>query len=175
MPHISSNIGKMTMNFCHNMFNCMANISNIWLVYGDSVLSEHMDNVSKSKHQYGDLSISEGDIQRHFGAVFLVYRDTPWLAHFRMIEPWYLPIKGHIVRQIWHQCNQECAKCVQYMFYIGRHSRLVVGNCKNGHLAKSQRLNKKHSRKPADLETSAMKLYHEVYRYMWNISTVRNS
>ena len=41
------------------------------------ILPEHIDNVSNSRHQYGDLSISEGDTQRHFGAVFLVYRDTP--------------------------------------------------------------------------------------------------
>ena len=68
-----------------------------------------MDNVSKSKHQDRDLSISEGDIQRHIGAVFLVYRYTPLLPHFRMVEPSYLPIKGYIVRQIWHQCSQERA------------------------------------------------------------------
>ena len=33
--------------------------------------------------------------QRNFGAAFLVYWDSPWLAHFHMIEPLYVPIKGY--------------------------------------------------------------------------------
>ena len=60
-------------------------------------------NISKETNQF--LKETPDDI---LGAVFLVYRDTtPLLAHFPMVEPSYLPIKGYIVCQIWHQCSQE--------------------------------------------------------------------
>ena len=48
------------------------------------------------------------------------------------VEPSYLPKQGCTVSQILHQCSQECAKCIQYMFYIGRHSRYMVRNRENG-------------------------------------------
>ena len=38
------------------------------------------------------------------------------------------------------------------MFYLDRRSQLLVRNRENAYLAKSQRLNKRHSLKPAALE-----------------------
>ena len=111
-----------------------------------------MDTISKSKYNEGGNSLLEGATQRHSGALFLACRNAQRLDQFRMVEPSYLHIKVYSVRRILHQCSQECAKCIQYIFYIGRRSRWVVKNRETGHLAKSWRLNKRHSLKPADLE-----------------------
>ena len=48
-------------------------------------------NISRETNQF--LKETSNNI---WGAVFLVYRDTPLLARFRMVEPSYLPIKGYL-------------------------------------------------------------------------------
>ena len=89
-PHISSNIGILTMNFCQNMFQCMANISNIRLVQGDSVIMKRGENL-----------------------------DTTF-AYWEIVQPPYISIEDCWCHQILPPVTRVYGQCIQVKRSVGR-------------------------------------------------------
>ena len=146
-------LGLINMIKC----KCMANVSDIRLVKGDSLVKKY----------------------KRPG-----YRDTLRFDQCHEVEPSYHRSRIISVLHIWHRCNTECTKSLQCKFCKWRSSRKGVRNRENGHLQMTVYKDKRYTLQPTDLVIvepniawqqglSEIKFYHMVSRDMCNVFMVR--